>query len=160
MVTPGVGFVANVSSVSNTGEVTGITIVNGGTGFFREPRIVLTDPLNTGSGFVATLLVASEPGPITGVTIVEAGNNYSAGTTAAIVGDGTNGVVIITTDAQKFTFNVDSNLYYQVWAGLVTDLAIKDQLDYIQKYFTDLGYNFRIQVNPLTMNTLQWYISW
>ena len=54
----------------------------------------------------------------------------------------------------------DSINYYLTHTNQRISLEISDQLSFVQKYFTDLGYNIQIQVNPRTMNTLQWYIMW
>lgn len=58
------------------------------------------------------------------------------------------------------TVMTSSNVYYLVNMGAVTDPTKKDQLDYVKKYFTDLGYGVSIGTNPSTLNTIVWNISW
>ena len=55
------------------------------------------------------------------------------------------------------TVSVD---YYNAYYNLVTDAAKIDQITYVQRYFTDLGYGVVITENPSTTNTLIWNISW
>lgn len=54
----------------------------------------------------------------------------------------------------------DSNVYYNVYYGVTSDRTKSDQLDYVTKYFRDLGYGVRLTENALTGNTLIWNISW
>lgn len=158
----GADFLGSVSSVDSLGEVLGITIENTGSNYFVTPYLKVIDPQGSGSGFVGTLDLDSN-GSIVGVNIVESGRGYSSNSTAVIVGEtnGTQAIISTQTESNGSTDNsIDQEYYYKVWVGLVDDKAVKMQIDMVQKYFTDLGYNFIIQVNPVTMNTLQYYISW
>ena len=153
------------TSSAVAGEVLGISITNGGTNYLDTPYVTVIDPEGSGSGFVGTIALDPTDNSIASITIVNAGRNYSPNSTAVIVGDvavtGTQAIITTTTQSSMFQgLSVDPVYYYQVWAGLVDDKAVMLQIDTIQKYFTDLGYNFIINVNPTTMDTLQWYISW
>ena len=54
----------------------------------------------------------------------------------------------------------NSNVYYYVWNGTVTDPTKLDQLNYVKKYFTDLGYGVDIKTNTSSNNTITWNVSW
>lgn len=162
----GLIFTGEVSAVTDAsapivGEILGITITSGGTNYKETPFVVMIDPEATGFDFIATIQLGLLDS-IAAIDIVDAGEGYSANSTAVIMGDSTTAAVITTTTSASMysDLNIDPVYYYEVWAGIKDDQAVKIQIDSVQKYFTDLGYNFLIQVNPSTMNTLQWYISW
>jgi hypothetical protein len=54
----------------------------------------------------------------------------------------------------------DSYPYYDVVAGTSKDPIIQDQIDYVKKHFTDLGYSITLAENPSTGTTLQWTVKW
>jgi len=54
----------------------------------------------------------------------------------------------------------NSNVYYYVWNSITTDTTKLDQLNYVKKYFTDLGYSISLVTNPGDTTALQWNISW
>ena len=54
----------------------------------------------------------------------------------------------------------NSNVYYNVHKSITTDATKKDQLDYVKKYFKDLGYGVNIVTDPSSNTHLQWNISW
>ena len=58
------------------------------------------------------------------------------------------------------TTMTNSNVYYNVHNGVTTDATKKDQLDYVKKYFKDLGYGVNIVSDPSANTNLQWNISW
>ena len=58
------------------------------------------------------------------------------------------------------TTMTNSNVYYNVHNGITTDPTKKDQLNYVKKYFTDLGYGVAIKTNTSSNNTITWNISW
>ena len=158
----GVNFEGNVASVGNNGEVQGINIIVSGTGYLDTPYVNIVDPSSGGSDFVASVALDIN-GTITTIDIINSGRGYSANATAVVVGDTSGTVAILSTQAEASKYvdlNLDPTYYYKVWAGLIDNTAVKLQLDTVQKYFTDLGYNFIIQVNPTTMDTLQYQISW
>ncbi len=162
----GILFEGVVSAVSDVApfDVLGITITVGGTGYLDTPYVTILDPESTGSGFIGTIELDPADNSVVEISILNGGRNYSTNSTAIIVGDvgvgGSNAIITTTTQSSMYNVNVDPSHYYEVWAGLVDDKAVKLQIDTIQQYFISLGYNFIIQVNPVTMDTLQWYISW
>jgi len=58
------------------------------------------------------------------------------------------------------TTMTDSNVYYKAYYGITEDRSILDQIDYVQKYFTDRGYGVKIKQNTVTTDTITWNISW
>lgn len=54
----------------------------------------------------------------------------------------------------------NSNVYYYVWNSITTDPTKLDQLNYVKKYFTDLGYGVNLATDPNDATALQWNISW
>ena len=61
--------------------------------------------------------------------------------------------------ASGTTMTTEAN-YYNAYYNVTNDAAKTDQVNYVQRYFTDLGYGFTITENPTTTNTLIWNISW
>lgn len=147
------------------GEVMGINIIDPGTGYQDTPFLQLIDPNDTGYDFSSTITLNPVDDGILSIDILNNGRDYSVGTAAIVVG-GIGGIgareaiVTVQTEAGKYGVEVDAEYYYQVWSGLQDDALIDLQLSSVQQYFINLGYNFIIQVNPATMNTLQYYISW
>jgi len=54
----------------------------------------------------------------------------------------------------------NSNVYYYVWNSVTTDPTKLDQLNYVKKYFTGLGYGVSLTTDPNNATALQWNISW
>ena len=54
----------------------------------------------------------------------------------------------------------DSNVYYKAYMGITNDRSSVDELDYVTKHFTDLGYAVNITENPTNPMALSWNISW
>jgi hypothetical protein len=50
--------------------------------------------------------------------------------------------------------------YYNAYYSITNNETILDQINYVRKYFVDLGYNVQITENPVTENTIVWTISW
>ena len=50
--------------------------------------------------------------------------------------------------------------YYNAYFSITTDNTKSDQLTYVSRYFTDLGYGITLTENASTQNTLVWNISW
>lgn len=50
--------------------------------------------------------------------------------------------------------------YYRVWFGIDRDPTLQDQIDFVQEYFRNLGYNIQILENSQTGNTIKWRITW
>lgn len=58
------------------------------------------------------------------------------------------------------TTMTNSNVYYNVWNGITTDPTKLDQLNYVKKYFVNLGYGVDILTNSSSNNTITWNLSW
>ena len=58
------------------------------------------------------------------------------------------------------TTMTNSNVYYNVWNGVTTDPTKLDQLNYVKKYFVNLGYGVDILTNSSSNNTITWNLSW
>jgi hypothetical protein len=50
--------------------------------------------------------------------------------------------------------------YYNAYFSIAQDDTKIDQLNYVTRYFTDLGYGITLTENSTTQNTLVWNISW
>lgn len=163
----GTGLQSSVLTDNITGEIQGVVIINGGHGYANLlPQLVVTDP---GTGVVAVValngaLVVPPGNSVTSVTITNSGNNYTQDATATIVNPvtapapTTPAQILLTIPVNPFCTN--PNLYYQVWAGTVTNSSIQSQLDFVRTYFTNLGYNVKLGTNPATGSTLEWCICW
>lgn len=152
----GTAFRANVV-VNQSGIITAVNILNGGIGYNNLlPTITATD--TTGSGATFNVVV-DNAGVISGVNVVNKGSNYSNATTLTVnpapASIGANADISPVLE----TYN-NGSIYYKVFAGLVTDREIDDQIQFVLDYFTQLGYNIKAYQNPLTLNTLQWHIMW
>lgn len=155
----GVGFVGQL--VISAGVIVGVDIDEGGN--LYNPLLPTAFIVST-SGVDAELSVQinSGTGVITGITVVEGGYGYSQDATVTITpaptssGDDATATVTVNFSAAGLT----APQYYAVVSGQSSDRVITDQLQFVQDYFTSLGYNIRPQVNPITSNTLQWLISW
>ena len=151
----GTGF--NAIPVVTGGVVTGVFINDGGLGFGQlKPTATLINPAGTGATFDVVLNVDQ----ISAVNVITGGAGYQDPTLMEITdvpgGVGAGATVIVNVDGSEYS-SVD---YYNVWAGLVTDNALQDQLDAVIKYYQKLGYNIRIEANSTTSNTIQWHIFW
>ena len=58
------------------------------------------------------------------------------------------------------TTMTDSNTYYKAYYNVTTDVTKKDQVDYVAKYFKDLGYGVKVAQNLVTTDTITWNITW
>ena len=58
------------------------------------------------------------------------------------------------------TTMTDSNTYYKAYYNVTTDATKKDQVDYVAKYFKDLGYGVKVAQNLVTTDTITWNITW
>lgn len=67
---------------------------------------------------------------------------------------------ILNVSVSSGTQMTDSNVYYNVYYGVSNDRSKLDQIEYVKKYFHDLGYGVTITENALTTDTLVWNISW
>ncbi len=155
----GVGFVGQL--IITSGVIVGVDIEEGGN--LYQP-LLPTAIIVSSSGVGATLSVAVDEntGEVTTITVVTGGYGYSQDATVSIspaptsAGNGAESTVTVNFSEAGLT----APLYYDVVSGQSSDRVITDQLQFVQDYFTALGYNIRPQVNPITSETLQWLISW
>ena len=54
----------------------------------------------------------------------------------------------------------NSNVYYYVYNSITTDPTKLDQINYVSKYFKDLGYGVNIKQKAGDEQVLTWNISW
>lgn len=207
-----VNAVFKITSVSNTGEITGIAILNPGSGYqpsVTEVKIVsslnpllpyplgtgfysttLTDSLgvitqvvitNTGAGYATyrPYLTITDPGTgatttvnltgtsVSSIIVNSAGNQYTQSATGTVFNPPTASLpnppaspAVVTINVSENTFGTTPTLYWQVWAGTVTNKPIEVQLNAVLSYFRNLGYTIIIQSNPQTSSTIQWKICW
>ena len=163
----GTPVIAEVHEVS-AGVITSVTISDGGDGYLATPRVEIVEPVGStggGGGFRGTVILDPSDNSISEIVVTSGGSKYGSNATAVIIGavepiTGQLAVISTSVNGDMFSSSVDSVHYYRVWAGLETDKAVSLQLDAIQKYFIGLGYNFQMQVNPATMETLQYQITW
>lgn len=153
----GQGFVASVQ-VSNLGVVQSVTILNGGVGY-NDLYPTITTSGTSGSGAIFNVQVGGVNDGITEVSIINKGSNYSNDTALTVVPAPTSIGSLAAVEPIIEEYNTGL-VYYNVFAGLVTNREIKDQIDFVLDYFTRLGYNIKALANPSTMNTLQWQVSW
>lgn len=85
------------------------------------------------------------------LTAVEAG-----GLTATV----SNGSTMTSTVNYADSSDTDSEVYYDVWQGLVTDAAKTEEMDMVIDYFQNLGYNIARRQNSTTLSTFNWVVSW
>lgn len=155
----GGGFIGTVL-VNSSGSVTGVSIDNTGAGYANfPPYLVITDP-GTGAETSVSLTGSS----VSSIAVTESGTQYTSSSTGAVLNPPTADVptvaATVTINTSVNTFGTDSHLYWQVWAGAVTNKPIQMQLNSVVSYFKGLGYTVVIQTNPDTGSTIQWYICW
>ena len=158
----GAGFDGAVNVTS--GVITGVTILDGGVSYnILYPTATVTSA--TGQGAVldigATDITA---GVIDSIQVTDGGYGYSTTDTititAAQTSSGSSAIASPVIDPDLNDWGTNAPLYYNVVSGQSSDRVLTDQIEFIQDYFTALGYNIRAQVNPATANTMQWYIIW
>lgn len=164
---PGASGFNSVVFTDLSGQITSVTVLNGGFGYSTLlPQLVVNDP---GSGVSATVtldgaLIVSPGNAVQSITVNISGNNYTESATGSIVNPSTAPSPSIPAQLQLIlpvnTFCTHPNLYYQVWTGTVINRAILNQLDFVKAYFTNLGYSVRLGTNPDTGSTLEWCICW
>lgn len=207
-----VDAIFKITSVSVTGEITGIAVLNSGSGYqdsVTVPMIVSTlNPLvayplgtgflgttftdyagtidavivdNPGAGYSTFLpyLVITDPGTgavtqvvlngssISTINVISSGSGYTQNATGVVFNPSTASLpnppadpAIVDINVAENTFGTNPNLYYQVWAGTVTNKPIQLQLNAVLSYFSGLGYTIQIQSNPANTSTIVWRICW
>jgi len=158
----GTGFMGDVLTDVN-GVITQVIVSNTGAGYAAyPPYLVISD---SGSG--ATTAVNLTGTVVSSITVTNSGSNYTQSATGTVFNPSTAGAPNPPTDAavvdivvSENTYGTTPGLYYQVWAGLVTNKPIQMQLNTVLSYFKGLGYTIIIQSNPATGSTIQWRICW
>lgn len=153
----GTSFVGTVQT--NTGAVSAITITSGGIGY---SDLVSTATITDPTGFGAVLQVNETLGVVTSVDVLNGGSAYNPSATITInppQGSSASGATasLVIDQSQYSAFAPE---YYAVFLNQVNDIVKKDQIDQVISYFVSLGYVIKLQINPSTNNTLQWYIQW
>lgn len=158
----GGGFIGSVFT-DIPGTVTAVTVNNSGAGYVDFlPYLVITDP-GTGAMTQVTLSGTS----VASIAVIEPGTGYTSSatgivfnpTTAALPNPPANPAVVDIVVAEN-TWGTDPHLYWQVWAGAVTNKQIQLQMNQVLSYFKGLGYTIIQQTNPDTGTTFQWKICW
>lgn len=157
----GVDFDATVQVDVSDGSVTGVTIVNSGSGYGPLlPEITLA---NTGNGQGAVLTPDVEAGVITGVTVEDAGYLYDTGTTATVTAAptsaGADATVTLTVTENPLS-GVDPYNYYLYLTDQDTACPVEKDIQHIISYFRKKDYSIQAQINPTTNSTIQWKICW
>lgn len=159
----GTGFMANVLT-DITGTITQVVITNTGYGYATYlPYLVITDP---GNG--ATTQVNLVGNTVGSVTVLTPGSNYTQSATGVVFNPSTASLpnppatqAIVDIIVNVNPYGTNPLLYWQVWAGTVTDRVIDSQINTVLSYFRGLGYTILLQSNPNSNSTaLQWKICW
>jgi len=158
----GTGFMADVFTDS-LGAITDVFITNTGWGYAAiKPYLVINDP---GTG--ATTQVNLTADSVSSISVLTPGTNYTQSATGTVFNPTTAlapnppaSPAVVTINVSANTFGTTPSLYWQVWAGTVTNKPISVQLNAVLSYFKSLGYTIVIQSNPATGNTIQWRVCW
>ncbi len=162
----GTGFIGTVLT-DNSGVITQVLVNNTGAGYATySPYLVISDP-GTGAATVVTLGTGSTATSVASIAVVSPGVNYTPSATGTVFNPPTASLpnppaspAVVTIKAATNTFGTDTHLYWQVWAGAVTNKPIQMQLNTVLSYFKGLGYTIMIQSNPATGSTIQWHLCW
>lgn len=162
----GTGFMSSVLT-DITGVITQVVISNTGAGYAVDsPYLVITDP-GTGATTTVTLGTGLAATSVASIAVTAPGSNYTQSATGTVFNPPTATLpnppaspAVVTINVSNNTFGTNPNLYYQVWAGTLTNKPIQLQLSAVQSYFIGLGYTVTIQSNPATGSTIQWKICW
>lgn len=162
----GTGFMST-TIVANDGSIDHVIITNTGAGYATyNPYLVITDP---GTGAQTTVHLTGTV--VSSITVEQPGTGYTTGATGTVFNPSTAGLpnppnsevgqpADVTINVSTNTFGTNPNLYYQVWAGTLTNKQIQLQLNQVLSYFKGLGYSIVIQTNPATGSTIAWRICW
>lgn len=159
----GTGYMADVLTDA-FGTITQVVITNTGYGYSTYlPYLVITDP-----GIGATTQVNLTGNTVGSISVLTPGTGYTQSATGVVFNPSTAALpnppatqAIVDINVNVNTYGTNPLLYWQVWAGVVTDRAIESQLNTVLSYFRGLGYTILLQSNPQTNSTsLQWKICW
>jgi hypothetical protein len=160
-----------VSRLSPT-SVTGVRLLNNGTGYTSNPIVVFTPGEAQISPPVLPIAQANRSFGIASVATLTPGSGYDSAPTVsfsagAVDSIAATAVAVIGAGSGVFTIRriAPSLDYYAVWSNCLAsnNLLIRpyeDQMNAVIKYFTDLSYTITRSVNPTTGNTFVWVIKW
>jgi hypothetical protein len=112
---------------STNGPITGVTVVNPGSGYTSAPTVTISGGGGTGATAVATV----SGGMVTGVTITSSGSNYSTAATVTFSGGGATTQATGYLNSTGWAFNPPSGN----WSESVLKLSATGQLT-VTDYFT------------------------
>lgn len=158
----GVGFLSTVLT-NNSGNLTGVVILNNGQGYINNPPyLVISDP---GTGATTTVTLTGTA--VSGIAVNTPGVNYTSGATGTVFNPATASnpnppasPAVVDITVNENTYGTTPSLYWSTWAGTTTNKPIQLQLNSVLSYFKGLGYTIVIQSNPATGNTIQWRVCW
>ena len=158
----GTAFQSNVIT-DTLGVITQVIVTNTGYGYSTmSPYLTISDP---GTG--ATTQVNLITNTVGSITVLTPGTNYTQSAVGNVMNPSTAGLpnppatpAGVTVNVSNNTYGTSPMLYWQVWAGVVTNRPISAQLNAVLSYFKGLGYTIAIQSNPATGNTIAWRICW
>ena len=160
----GTGFEGVVATDGGVLDQKGVLVQNGG---YNYQPLLPTASVIDSTGIGAQLEITESDivgGAIQNIQIVESGFGYSQNATveitAATTSSGSGAEATVTVMDDPNSYGVTSPFYYDVLNGQRSDRVRAGQIEYVQDYFTALGYNIRAQVNPNTGSTMQWWILW
>ena len=140
-------------------EILSVTVTDGGAGY-DSPSIVFTDSTGRNAEAVAAVIDTT----ITEVSVTKGGSSYTDSVVVTAVETTPEQVptvdAVLTASVTPNPNGYDSYPYYLYVVKQSDNRSIQDQLDYVQSYFTNLGYWIEPQVNPDTLATIQWYVCW
>jgi len=162
----GTGFQSFVLT-DPAGTITSVIVLSSGFGYSPlPPQFVISDS-GTGAKTKVNLsgsLIVPSGNSVTTIDVLQFGNNYTQNATGTVINPPTAPALTTPATIQIIVpinpFCTNPNLYYQVWAGTITNRSIQAQLDYVLSYFTKLGYTIKLQTNPETGTSLMWCICW
>ena len=163
-ITDGTTMTESTPEVIITGTVANPTIVVGETFSFNGTSVTLG---TTGTNLNAIIADINDAA-ITGLVVsknatnnIVLTHNIPAATSWSYVIDAATANNNLGITANTYTPpNPESSTYWHTWMGTGTNRGYKTQMDYIVKYFRDLGYRIERSTNSATNQTFQWDISW
>ena len=163
-ITDGTSMTESTPEVVITGTVANPTVVVGETIVFEGTTITLGTTGTNLNAIIADINDAAITGLVasknTSNNIVLTYNIPAATSFVYIIGTGTANNNLGLTANTYTAPNPKSTTYWQTWMGTATNRGYKQQMDYIVKYFADLGYRIERSTNPATNQTFQWNVSW
>jgi len=67
----------------------------------------------------------------------------------------------VVVDGGTFMTDIETGVpYYGTWASVDADRGRANQMDSVIAYFKDIGYAIERRLNPVTGETITWYVVW